>query len=89
MADRTILNGKFLIVNDAFLREKANRDDPRNVFYKAMLEHRTYETYEDAVRGIAVSVPSFRTGPIDGRMEILYARRKGWIEDARPSSGVR
>jgi hypothetical protein len=73
MVERTILRGNFLIANDALIRDKANRDDPRNVFYKAMLDHRTYEAYEDAVRGIAVSVPTFRTGMITGRMEILYA----------------
>jgi hypothetical protein len=51
-----------------------------------MLEHRTYEGYEDAVRGIAVTVPTYRMGPVNGRMEILYARRKGWIEDERGRS---
>jgi hypothetical protein len=40
-------------LNDAFLREKANRYyDPRNVFYKAMLANDTYEAYFAAVRGI-------------------------------------
>ena len=76
--------GNYVVVDQAFLREKANRThDPRHVFYKAVLEHRSYEKYENAVRGIRISVPSFRTGPITGHMEIMYARRMGWIEDAR------
>jgi hypothetical protein len=83
---KTILRGRYLIVDEAFLREKANRADPRNIFYRAMLERRTYEGYEDAVRGIAVTVPTYRMGPVNGRMEILYARRKGWIEDERGRS---
>lgn len=74
--------GDYVIVNRAFLNEKANRDDPRNIFYRAIKSHHTYEDYEDAVRGIKVSVPTFRTKPIDGHMEIMYARRMGWIEDA-------
>jgi hypothetical protein len=69
-------------LDEAFLREKANRNDPRNVFYKAMLANDTYEGYTAQVRGIEVSVETYRTSPINGRMEILYARRSGWITDA-------
>jgi hypothetical protein len=68
---KTILGGRYLIVDEAFLREKANRTDPRNIFYRAMLEHRTYEGYEDAVRGIAVTVPTYRTGPVNGTTLLL------------------
>jgi len=28
-----------------------------------------------------VSVAAYKTGTINGRMEILYARRRGWIAD--------
>jgi hypothetical protein len=79
--------GSYILVNDALLREKAFRDDPRKVFYQAILANDTYEGYENAVRGIKVSVPTFKTKPIDGHMEIMYARRMGWIEDRKPSAG--
>ena len=81
--ERAGLRGNFVRVNEAFLREKANRThDPRIVFYKAMLEADTYEAYAAAVRGVEVSVETYRTGPINGGMEIRYARRSGWIADA-------
>ena len=78
------LNGKFVLVNEALLREKANRPyDPRRVFYQAMLDKRTYDDYLQVVRGIEVTIPTFKTGAINGRMEILYARRNGWIRDSK------
>jgi Endonuclease NucS C-terminal domain len=81
--ERAGLRGRFVRVNEAFLREKANRQhDPRNVFYKAMLETDTYEAYAAAVRGLEISVESYRSGPINGGMEIRYARKSGWIADA-------
>jgi hypothetical protein len=50
MATRVVFSGRFKRVNEAFLRERANRDhDPRHIFYKAMLEVETYEAYEAAV----------------------------------------
>jgi|KBSMisStandDraft_5_1062788.scaffolds.fasta_scaffold280979_2 hypothetical protein len=83
MTERVHLTGRYVRLDEAFLREKANRnDDPRNVFYKAMLANDTYEAYSAAVQGIEVSVETYRTGPINGRMEILYARRSSWIADA-------
>ena len=40
------LSGRFERLNIPFLREKADRHhDPRNVFYKAMIENDTYEAY--------------------------------------------
>jgi hypothetical protein len=81
--ERAGLRGGFVRVNEAFLREKANRThDPRSVFYTAMLETDTYEAYAAAVRGIEVSVETYRSGPINGGMEIRYARKSGWIADA-------
>jgi hypothetical protein len=81
---KTKLSGKFILVNEELLREKARRPyDPRRVFYQAILDTRTYEDYADLVRGTQVTVETFKTGPINGRMEILYARRNGWIVDAR------
>jgi hypothetical protein len=44
--DRTVLTGKFEILNEPFLREKANRkSDPRCIFYEAILGCETYEAY--------------------------------------------
>jgi hypothetical protein len=78
------LCGEFILVNEELLREKASRPyDPRRVFYQAILDTRTYEDYFDLVRGTQVTVETFKTGPINGRMEILYARRNGWIADSR------
>ena len=65
-----------------FLREKANRHDPRRPFYVAMLANRTYEGYLAEVGGKEVMVEGYKQNPITGRMEILYARRSGWIADA-------
>jgi hypothetical protein len=50
-----VLVGRYTRVNAAFLRKRAGRrDDPRHVFYAAMLADDTYESYEAAVRGIEV-----------------------------------
>ena len=79
---KKLLTGKYTCVNAAFLQQRANRrDDPRHVFYVAMLANDTYESYEAAVRGIDVSVPAYKKGPINGHMEMLYARNNGWIVD--------
>jgi len=79
----TEIRGRYRIVNDAFLREKAGRlNDPRHKFYEAMLSSKTYEEYLAQVGQAEVTVPTFKTGSISGRREILYARRHGWISDA-------
>ena len=79
----TNLHGPYRIVDRAILIEKANRgNDPRRRFYRAMLSNNRYETYLAEVGSVSVQVHSYRSGPITGRMEILYARRSGWIEDA-------
>jgi hypothetical protein len=76
------LSGPYTVVNAAFLREKASRTgDPRTIFYEAMLSATSYEAYLAKVGDICVEVESYRTGPISGRMEIAYARRRGWIAD--------
>ncbi len=78
----TDIRGHYLILNEAFLREKANRStDPRHKFYEAMLASRSYGEYLARVGRMEVEVPTFKTGPINGRMEILYARRRRWIQD--------
>jgi hypothetical protein len=82
MTTRTILTGRYRLLNKAFLQEKANRDDPRRPFYAAILANETYEAYLAEVGQKEVLVEGYKTGPISGRMEILYCRRKHWIADA-------
>jgi hypothetical protein len=77
----TNLTGSYELRNIALLHDKANRNDPRRVFYRAMLQHSTYEGYLAAVGTVAVEVLCYKAGPITGRMEILYCRRNGWIAD--------
>jgi hypothetical protein len=85
MGHRTILSGRFDRIDMSYLSQKANETgDQRHVFYKAMLEHDTYEAYEAAVAGIKIKVPTYRADrdPITGRDEILYARRNARIKDS-------
>lgn len=82
MRTRTTLTGRYERVNEAFLREKANRNDPRRIFYVAMLNCDTYEGYLAQVGQKLVEVSGFKDNPISGRREILYCRRNGWIQDA-------
>jgi hypothetical protein len=81
MPERTLLQGRYVIVDEPLLREKASRLDPRGEFYHAMLRHRTYEGYLAEVGRNLVEVPNYTDNPISGRAEILYCRRNGWIED--------
>ena len=81
---RKILSGKYTRTNEARIRQRADRrDDSRYVFYVAMLTNDTYESHEAAVHGIEVVVPDYSRRPNNGRMEMLYARRSGWIADSR------
>ena len=85
MAIRLHYAGPYVFVNQAMLRERANRrNDPRHIFYQAMLEHSTYEDYEAAVGGRTVTIDTRRgRRPVTGHAEIRYARDdRGWIEDA-------
>jgi hypothetical protein len=82
MPYRLFLRGRFSRKNTTHLSKRAGEiHDPRHVFYKAMLEHHTYEKYLEQVGELKVDVPTFKAGPISGRDEILYARRSGWIVD--------
>jgi hypothetical protein len=50
MRRRTNITGRYRIMNEVFLRKKANRRfDPRHKFYEAMLSNETYEAYLAAV----------------------------------------
>ena len=83
MREQTHLKGRYRLVDEAFLREKANRtDDERHKLYLVMLECRTYEAYLAATREIEIYREGYKANPITGRGEILYCRRNGWIEDA-------
>jgi hypothetical protein len=82
MRTRTDISGRYRIVNEALLREKASREDKRHIFYSAMFASQTYEEYLSKVGQEEVCVASYKSGPINGRMEILYCRRRGWIVDA-------
>lgn len=75
------LVGRFQVLKSDFLREKANRDDPRAPFYAAMLVADTYEAYYRLAGSGPVTVESYKSGPITSHMEIMYARRNGWIQD--------
>jgi hypothetical protein len=79
----TDIRGRYQILNDSFLREKAALlHDPRHKFYQVMISSKTYEEYLAQVGQALVTVPTYKKGPISGRMEILYARRHRWIADA-------
>jgi len=82
MTEITELRGPYRVLNADMLRDKANRNDPRRNFYRAMLLCPTYEAYLADVGQETVTVESYTSGPISGRMEILYARRSGWIADS-------
>jgi len=76
-------SGRFRITNNEQLRKHAeNTDDPRHVFYKAMLSSRTYEEYLARVGSVTVQ-PATTAYAVTGRMEIRYCRNKlRWIVDA-------
>ena len=83
MGTRTNLSGRYRLVKQAFLRQKAAAvEDPTHGFYEAMLRHDTYEAYLADVGRVTVEKPGFKAGPVNGRDEILYCRRNGRIVDA-------
>jgi hypothetical protein len=81
--ERTNLRGSYVRRGLDILTEKANRGDARDRFYRAMLRHETYEAYLADVGSVTVEISGYKANPITGRMEILYARRRGWIRDAQ------
>ena len=84
MAQRLRFSGRYVRVNEAMLRERANRkDDPRHIFYEVMLENDTYEAYEAAVGMKTVLVKTWNPPSlVSGHAEIRYARNDcRWIED--------
>jgi hypothetical protein len=85
MAQRVVFDGRFVRVNEALLRERANRGgDPRRIFYKAILETEIYEANEADVRNKEVLVETFHPPRlISGHTEMWYARHSGWIEEPK------
>ncbi len=83
MRERTRLTGPYELVNEALLREKSQRGDPRDKFYVAMRKHKTYEAYLADVGHELAEVPGLKESPFTGRQEILYCRRNGYIADKK------
>lgn len=82
MRERTKLTGGFRRVNSAHLKHRAGMTmDPRHFFYRAMLETDTYEAYMAETHGRMATTGDRKQDGTDGRAEILYARRHGWIVD--------
>ena len=66
------LYGRYRILKDAALRKKANNtDDPRYVFYVAMLASQTYAEYLSNMGSVEVRPVTYKTKPVSGRMEII------------------
>jgi hypothetical protein len=85
MAQRLQFSGRYVRINEEMLREPSSRrDDPRHVFYEAMLENNTYEAYEAVVGTKTVTVETWSPpGLVSGHAEMRYARNdRRWIEDA-------
>jgi hypothetical protein len=84
MARRLEYTGRYVFANNEKLRERAARlNDPRHIFYRAMLTHSTYEAYQ-AERGERIVMIATRRGqrPVSGHAEFRYARTiGGWIRD--------
>jgi len=77
------LKGRYRLVNDTHLRERANqKDDPRHAFYEAILLSLTYEDYFARVGGLKVQPDTYKTRPVNAAMEIKYCRDNGWVIDA-------
>jgi hypothetical protein len=85
MSRRLEYTGRYVFANHDKLRERAARtNDPRHIFYRAMLTHSTYDGYEAEMGSRVVMVPTRRgQRPVIGHAEIRYARDdRGWIRDA-------
>ena len=76
------LRGRFRILNNAMLKKKATElNDPRHIFYKAMLSSPTYEAYLAQV-GSKIVQPKTTSYSVSGFMEIRYCRnQRHWIAD--------
>ena len=76
------LTGPYRILDDAGMRKRASQtDDPRHVFYEAMLSSGTCEAYLSKVRGQVVH-PATTSYVVTGPMEFRYCMKKRWITNA-------
>src|SRR5690242_15609477 len=75
--------GPFRLTDDAFLRQKANRRNPRARFYAAMLAADTFEQYFFLAGDNAVQPETYKR-PITPQTEIGYAIERGWIVPGVP-----
>lgn len=83
MVEKVHLTGPYVVERPDFFEKRAARiSDPRHVFYKAMLKHRTYDAYLAEVGRVLVEVEGYKQNPISGRAEILYCRRNARLSDA-------
>lgn len=85
MSPRSEYTGRYVFANHDKLRERAGRtNDPRHIFYRAMLTHSTYDGYEAEMGSRVVMIPTRRgQRPVTGHAEIRYARcHRGWIRNA-------
>ncbi len=74
------LTGSYEKINIAFMRERAQREsDPRNEFYKAILNNDNFAGYYNVAGEEDVHPPTFKTRPVNADMEIKYALKMGWI----------
>ena len=80
MGPRIELKGRYKFANQKKPEERAaNKQDPRHVFYEAMLRHSTFEAY-DADVGDQVVVNKGQRRYVTGRAEMSYAaRERGWV----------
>src|SRR5262249_33759940 len=54
---------------------------PTGVFYQTILVNNNYSALLSKIGNKYVDRPGFKMGPTNGRQEILYCRRNGWLVD--------
>jgi hypothetical protein len=78
-------SGRYVCANQTKIQERAeNTNDPRSVFYQAMLKNNSYDAYEKQVGTLEVLVETWHPPEImSGNREMRYARNiRRWIRDA-------
>jgi hypothetical protein len=79
----TAATGRYQILDHSAIKERAERDnDPRHIFYEALLACDTYESYRRRVGHVTVQ-PATTSYAVTGNMELDYVRnRRRWVADA-------
>ena len=76
-------SGNYRVVDrNALLRRANNSNDPRWVFYEAMINLDTYEDYYSQFGDMKVHPETYRSSPRTAHTEMAWARKQGWIQDA-------